>query len=385
MESKGRVLIVEDEPAILQVFSRWVRKVGFEVEEATDGRMAVELLQHSKFDVIVSDINMPGMDGIQLLRAVRERDLDLAVIIVTAAPAVDTAAQAIEYGALRYLTKPVELAVLTEAIEYGVRIYRMGQFKREALAHMGIAGMVAGDRAGLEARFAIAVDELWLAYQPVVSWSTHKVFAFEALLRSGEVTLPTATEMLETARRLGRLGDLGRRVRRRIADDVSRWAGSALVFVNLLPEDLLSDDLYSRAEPFTRFADRTVLEITERVSLDTVPEIRTRVATLRRMGFRFAVDDLGAGYAGLSSVVQLQPEVLKLDMSLVRNIAQEETKQRLVGSILQLCRDMGILAVAEGVETVEERDTLVSLGCDLLQGFLFARPTRERNEPTWGS
>lgn len=376
MDPQGRVLIVEDEPAILQVFARWIRKCGFEVEEAADGHAATELLQTATFDVVVSDINMPGMDGIELLRTVRERDLDLPVIIVTAAPAVDTAAQAIEYGALRYLTKPVELSVLKEAIEYGVRIYRMGQFKREALAHMGIAGMVGGDKAGMESRFARALEELWLAYQPVISWSTRKIYAFEALLRSNEVSLPTAPVILETARRLDRHRDLGRAVRVRLADDMSRLAGSALVFVNVHPEDLLSDDLYSRAEPLSPFAERVVLEITERMSLEMIPDIRTRAANLRRMGFRFAVDDLGAGYAGLSSVVQLQPEVVKLDMSLVRGIAQEETKQRLVGSIMALCKDMGMLVVAEGVETEEERDTLVSLGCDLLQGYLFAKPTR---------
>jgi EAL domain-containing protein (putative c-di-GMP-specific phosphodiesterase class I) len=101
------------------------------------------------------------------------------------------------------------------------------------------------------------------------------------------------------------------------------------------------------------------------------------------MGFRLAVDDLGAGFAGLSSVVQLEPEFIKFDMALVRDIHREPTKQHLVRSMMALCRDMDVVAVAEGVETAAERDTLLALGCDVLQGYLFARPAPGFGEPLW--
>ncbi|MBL8786790.1 MAG: EAL domain-containing protein, partial [Deltaproteobacteria bacterium] len=118
-------------------------------------------------------------------------------------------------------------------------------------------------------------------------------------------------------------------------------------------------------------------------SLEGIPDLKNRVSSLRRMGFRLAVDDLGAGYAGLSSLAWIEPEVLKLDMSLVRDIHTEATKQRLAGSMLKLARDMGILAVAEGVETAAERDTLASLGADLIQGYLVARPSPTLDTPRW--
>jgi len=117
-----------------------------------------------------------------------------------------------------------------------------------------------------------------------------------------------------------------------------------------------------------------VLEITERASLDQVKDVRARVAALREMGFRIAVDDLGAGYAGLTSFALLEPEIVKLDMTLVRDVHLSSTKQKLVRSMTQLAHDMGMMVVGEGVETVEERDSLIHLGCDLLQGFLFAKP-----------
>jgi EAL domain-containing protein (putative c-di-GMP-specific phosphodiesterase class I) len=92
------------------------------------------------------------------------------------------------------------------------------------------------------------------------------------------------------------------------------------------------------------------------------------------MGYRLAVDDLGAGYAGLTWFTQLEPEVVKLDMSLIRGIDSEPTKQKLARSMASLCHDLGILVIGEGVETAAEQKGLVTAGLDLLQGYFFARP-----------
>jgi EAL domain-containing protein (putative c-di-GMP-specific phosphodiesterase class I) len=130
-------------------------------------------------------------------------------------------------------------------------------------------------------------------------------------------------------------------------------------------------------------ADRVVLEVTERAALEEVPNVRSRVARLRELGFRIAIDDLGAGYAGLNSFAQLEPDVVKLDMTLVRDIHLSPTKRKLVRSIAVLCRDMSMDVVAEGIESAEESDCAVDLGCDLLQGFLFARPGEAFPDVRW--
>ncbi len=101
------------------------------------------------------------------------------------------------------------------------------------------------------------------------------------------------------------------------------------------------------------------------------------------MGFRIAVDDLGAGYAGLTSFALLEPDFVKFDMALVRDVQTSPIRQKLIGSMTTLCREMGMRVVAEGIETVEERDTVMQLGCDLLQGFLLGRPGRAFPTPTW--
>ena len=148
------------------------------------------------------------------------------------------------------------------------------------------------------------------------------------------------------------------------------------VFVNLHPADLEDPELYADDGALTPFAKHVVLEITERAALDRIHELTSRVTRLRSLGYRIAIDDLGAGYAGLTSFAQLEPEVVKVDMSLVRGIDRSPVKQKLVRSIISLCTELGIQLVAEGIETAEERDMLVTLGADLCQGYLFAKPGR---------
>jgi EAL domain-containing protein (putative c-di-GMP-specific phosphodiesterase class I) len=132
----------------------------------------------------------------------------------------------------------------------------------------------------------------------------------------------------------------------------------------------------SPSAPLTAIARRVVLEITDRASLEAIKDVDSRVARLRELGFRIAIDDLGAGYSGLSTFARLEPEFVKLDISLVRNIHNHPVNRRLVRSITALCKDMGIVVLAEGIEVVEERDAVVELGCDLLQGYLIAKPGR---------
>jgi len=168
--------------------------------------------------------------------------------------------------------------------------------------------------------------------------------------------------------------DLGRAIRLAATEPAHRMPEGAMLFVNLHTQDLLDENLFDPEMPIARMANRVVLEITERSSLHAIRDVQARIARLRAMGFRIAVDDLGAGYAGLTSFAQLEPEVVKLDMSLVRGVHAQPTKQTLVRTMITMCRELGMQVVAEGIETPDERDAIVEAGCDLLQGYLFARP-----------
>jgi EAL domain-containing protein (putative c-di-GMP-specific phosphodiesterase class I) len=174
------------------------------------------------------------------------------------------------------------------------------------------------------------------------------------------------------------LHELSRILRARVAAVVEQFSTDALFFVNIHPEDLNDFDLCSADAPLSRVAQRVVLEITERSTLSGIEGLKAKLAKLRALGFRIALDDLGAGYSGLSSFTLLEPDVVKIDMSLVRDVDSSSRKRSIVRSMLELAaRDLNTLVICEGVETVAERDVLLELGADLLQGYLFARPTRE--------
>jgi EAL domain-containing protein (putative c-di-GMP-specific phosphodiesterase class I) len=378
-----RVLLVEDDDALLRSCRRALEAVGFTVETASDGQQATRVLGLRSFDVVVSDIAMPEVGGIELLKAIRSRDNDVPVILMTAFAELGSALDAIEYGALAYLRKPFGLEALRSAVTKAARLSRLARLKREVVADVEVgADGLPGDRGGLQTAFDQALATLWVAFQPVVSVSRREVYAYEALMRTAEPALPHPGAVLSAAERLGRLHELGRLIRARVAVHLpSCPAGS--VFVNLHGRDLLDDELYSPTSPLSAWAPRVVFEITERASLEQVKGFESRAAELRNLGYRLAIDDLGAGYAGLTSFAQLEPEVVKFDMSLVRGIERSPVRQRLVKAMTAVFREMQTLVVAEGVETPAERDTLVELGCDLLQGYLFARPDRPFPTPKW--
>ena len=376
-----RVLLVDDEPAILRAYERTLPHDGVTVETAASGKQAVERVTAGSFDVIVSDIMMPEMTGIEFLKAVRAHDLDVPVILITGAPTLESAMRAIEYGAFRYLTKPVSAQELWETVVRAGKLHKMAQLKREALELPGRDGGRLGERAALEVRFSWGMSLMWMALQPIVGWREQRVFGYEALLRSEEPLMKSPADILDAAERLGRLHELGRAVRAKVAEAAPEAPEGTRLFVNLHSADLNDEELYSAEAPLSKIAARVVLEVTERASLYGVKNISACIAKLKALGFKIAIDDLGAGYAGLTSFTQLEPEVAKLDMSLVRGIDSDARRQSIVRSMRRLCDDLGITVIAEGVETPAERDMLVELGCDLLQGYLFARPERGFKAP----
>jgi len=380
--NKGRVLLVDDDLELLRGCTRVLESAGLSVLPVPEGHSALREMSEGQFDVIVSDLMMPQMGGMDLVRIVRQTDLDVPILIMTAHPDIDTAVAAIDNGVLAYLRKPFDPTLFRDAVMRAVRLNRLARLKREAVKlHDGDLQQF-GDRITLEAAFDRTLESLWIAFQPVVSWSRHTTLAYEALLRSREPMMATPAAVLAAAARLGRLNDLGRVTRARIAEKIAQ-APAELVFVNLHAQDLVDDHLYASDCPLAEFAQRIVLELTERTALDELKGAQEGIRDLRKQGYRLAVDDLGAGYAGLSSFALIEPEVVKFDMSLIREIDSSSVKRGLVRSMTALFREMDIMVVAEGVETERERTTLVALGCDALQGYLFARPGPDFPAPRW--
>ncbi len=371
----GRVLVVDDDDAIRRVCSRVLGNEGWNVTLADSGRAALHEIEAGKvpYDCVLSDVNMPEVDGFELVRAIRTRDDDIPVLLMTGDPSLDGAVRAIDYGAVSYITKPFAQESLAAAVARAARRHGVTRMRRRADSW---ARALYGDEAhDLEARFTRAIDKAWMAFQPIIDISTKRVFAYEALLRTDEESLRRTDIFIATAERLDKVHLLGRTVRAAVARAAAEAPKDALLFVNVHGLELTDEDLFSADTALADMASRVVLEITERTGLDPAAG-PTRVAMLRKLGYRIAVDDLGAGYAALGALATLEPEIVKLDMSLVRDIDQHPTKRRVVAAIASLCRELGGRVVAEGVETEAERKACIDSGIDLLQGYLFAKPAR---------
>ncbi len=379
----GRVLVVDDEELIVKGLARMLRSDGHEVMTATDGAKALPWVSRAEgLDAVVCDIAMPHLSGTDLLRRIHDVDADVPVILVTGNPDVDSAIQAVEHRAFRYLNKPIDSNELRTLVRRAVAERRQARVRRATLETIAQDTQQTVERAGLEASFQHALSSVWLAYQPIVDLRKDRVFGYEALLRCNSAAFPHPGVLLDAAEQLGRLDDIGRKVRDASVEPMA--STDAALFVNLHPQDLADDALFDESSPLTRLASRVVLEITERATLEKVPDLDGRLSRLRRLGFRLAVDDLGAGYAGLSSFAAIEPEIVKLDMSLVRDVDRCDVKRRVVERTTALAHELKILVVAEGVETEGERRQLEALGCDLMQGYLFAKPGRAFPPVRWG-
>lgn len=360
------VLFVDDEEMMTRGLRVSLRSAPFDVITAQSAEEGLAILEQVEVAVVVSDEHMPGIGGAEFLTSVRDRYPNIRRILLTGNASVEgTIAAVNDARVFRVLTKPcptVELrACVVAAIESG---------------SPDPADLVpaAAEPLDLHHRLDQALGGLRMAYQPIYAPAQGRIFAYEALLRSSHPELQTPPQVIQAATELGRQGDLDCQVCDLVAAEIQRARHDALIFVNLLPESLDDLELLTSGAPMWEHAARVGLEVTERVPLEISGQAGRRLEEIREAGFRLILDDLGAGYSGLNSFANVRPDVVKFDMELVRGIETSETRTKLVSSMVALCQDLGILTVAEGVETSGEFEHLRELGCDLFQGYFIARP-----------
>ncbi|MBI5545368.1 MAG: EAL domain-containing protein [Deltaproteobacteria bacterium] len=368
----ARVLWVEDGPSLREGHQKALTTLGYTVDAVEDGSAATDRLASSVYDVVVRDLSRPLAHGLDFLARVRTENLDLPVVLMTPDPDALPDVQGLKHEAFRYLAKPVSTDALAEALQAAVSSRQRMQLQHRALEALSRGKGV--DLLSHGSTLDIALETLWLAYQPIVCWSERRVLGYEALMRAGDPPPLLPGVLLGYAERIGQLAEVGRHVRSRAAQAANQLAADRLLFVNVHPDELDDPDLLAKDAPLTAVAPRVVIELTERASLEGRDGLPARICELRRLGYRIAVDDVGAGYAGLATVASLEPEIVKLDRCLCQGIHAHRTQRRVVKALLDLARDLRIQVIAEGVEDAADLVSLTTLGCDLFQGYLFARP-----------
>lgn len=219
-----------------------------------------------------------------------------------------------------------------------------------------------------------------MAFQPIVHQPTGKPYAYEALVRglAGE----GAAEILAkvTPDNLYRF-DQACRVKaiEKAAELGLNRVEACKLSINFLPNAVYRPSTCIRAtlEASRQFdfpADRLIFEVTEGERVEDTEHLKSIFREYGRQGFTTAIDDFGSGYSGLNLLAEFQPDLLKLDMALTRNLCRDPVRQAIVAGIVLVAQRLGITLIAEGVETQAECEALASLGIKLMQGYYFARP-----------
>jgi EAL domain-containing protein (putative c-di-GMP-specific phosphodiesterase class I)/GGDEF domain-containing protein len=274
-----------------------------------------------------------------------------------------------------------DIAALFDIYVGRAHLYYNPKIRVERLIYRGIREAQNASRSLEERERARRVSDLktalrdravYVDYHPIVIASTHEIFGYEALARGQKRTLRSPEVMFDVAAEADLIWELSRLCRARALEGMStRLAPGQLLFINVDPHDF-SDPAFTEqevAEP-----SRVVIEITERTAIKDYPKFRERLKAFRDMGYRFAVDDAGSGYAGLGSIANLEPDFIKLDISLINAIDTNFIKQNLVQTMVHFANDHGAKVIAEGVERAEEFKTVQDLGVHLVQGFFLHRP-----------
>ncbi|MCB9684153.1 MAG: EAL domain-containing response regulator [Alphaproteobacteria bacterium] len=371
-----RVLVVDDDAMVLRGVAKVLSRAGYEVLTAVDVASALEYAEAAPIDAALVDYQLARESGMAVLSTLRQVQPRCVRILITGRSDSAVFVEAVNQGEVaKVLQKPFDGEKLLEGLD---EAFHRAAFMIEVAR---TSGDEAAERDRQAVDEAIRPDLFAMALQPLYDMrtGTPRIFAYECLMRPKHGVLSSPYALLSAAERHERILDLGTlvlRVAGQILEQLPSVAdGLPRLFVNLHPQQLADPQRLARDLSALRQPHRVTLEITEQASATRLDRWEESMKVIADGGYGTAVDDLGSGYSSLSILADLQPQFIKLDMSLVRNVHREPRKQRLVQLMTAFGEATGSLVVGEGVECEEEMQTLLDSGVPILQGFHFARPS----------
>jgi EAL domain-containing protein (putative c-di-GMP-specific phosphodiesterase class I)/AmiR/NasT family two-component response regulator len=382
---EARVVLIDDEPANLALLMQLLRRKGLRnLHAISDSRQALTYVSDNDPDLVLLDLQMPGIDGYELLAALREQAAGsyLPVLVLTADTTHQAINRALDLGARDFVTKPFDIDEVTLRVRnlletkelhntlrhHNISLRRqLGDFERAAESEEEVRQAVLDRVSGV-----LATGEIAMVFQPIVQIPGDNVVGCEALARfhqqprqgpdrwfadAERVGLGIQLELLAVANALARLPEL---------------PAQMFMAVNVSPPTALAVELHHLLDQVD--GERIVLELTEHVPVEDYEAVDAGLSELRRRGVRLASDDTGAGYAGFRHLLGLSPDIIKLDISLSRDIDQDPVRRALAGALVAFARDVHAQVIAEGVENSRELNTLGGLNVPWLQGFHLGRP-----------
>ena len=379
-----RVLIVDDDECVLDVVSAVLRQMGLlDLHVATDGEAAIKFVRSSDTPVrlLICDMGMVGMDGVECMRYLSEERYAGGLIILSGADRRVLAAihdLVKEYGlnVLDVIRKPADRAALYRAIiKLSIDAQSLPAHKapRSLQTSLTAEEIVAG----------LSADCVDVFFQPKVSVDGSNSVGAECLMRwrDPKVGVIPPADIITVAEAHGLMFSLTRAVFRRAMTYLGAWtrAGHDLhVSVNLSMQNLAELNLPEVLSEIASQAGcdrrRVTLEISESQVMQNATAALDVIARLRLKGFGLSIDDFGTGHASMEKLKQLPFTELKIDRLFVAGATTDPVARVILDSSVRLGHDLGMTVVAEGAETSAEWELVAQAGCDVIQGYVIARP-----------
>lgn len=379
-----RVLVVDDNPTNTSLVRRILQRAGLQsVQEENDPTVVMDLMHEGDIDLVLLDLMMPVMDGFELLEHIKRFAGGgfLPVIVLTADDSHASVERALDMGAHDYLRKPFNATEL---------ILRVRNLLLRRLAHQELqrSRTLLGqrlnvfeweppllhdnpERARELVQGMVAEGRFDMALQPIVSLPAGDVVAYEALARFPQDELGPPGAWFAAARRWRLVEELEAACLNKALDLLDGLDSEQLLAVNLSPDALLGGVAQRLQGPM---GQRVIVELTEHEPVTDYQRLNATIATLREAGVRLAVDDAGAGFASLSHILDLRPDIIKIDIHIIRGMDSDPGRNAIAEMLVRFAERTGATVIAEGVETDGERDALQALGPMWAQGYLFGRP-----------
>jgi len=372
-----RVLILDDEPAVLSVLADYLQAPGLEIITCREIESAEAVLEHYRFDVVVSDLRVSelgGLEGMRLIRWVSTHFPETTVLAMSGYVNDDVHALGRSVGAQAILEKPIDLRRLKR--------YVHGE---NGLPLDGPEGTIA--EVDLLDDF-LAEGKIRSVLQPIVdvAKADHPdapfiAHAWESLARAPATTPLRNPEILFAyASRKERLWETDLLCIKAALKEATelRLQGRSRLFINTQPRSMTNPDFAPVVIDLIAQAgfknNEIVFELTEQQTIVNPQAFAKTLGKLRDQGFQIALDDYGVGFANLRLVQDLRPEYLKLSGYFCRDVHKDPFKQMIVRATGEMCQTLGIPVILESVETADELEVVRSLKIDYGQGYYFARP-----------
>jgi EAL domain-containing protein (putative c-di-GMP-specific phosphodiesterase class I)/ActR/RegA family two-component response regulator len=368
------VLVVDDNPGNVAFLQQLLIRQGLErVYTETDSRKVQRLLAKCKPDLVLLALRMSHVDGFEVLAQIRKYAAGgyLPVMVLTGDTTTVSRNRALVEGAQDFLTKPVD------ATEVVLRIANLLQTRQlyATLRYLtAVQTQPGGERAEGLARIQAVLQDRTLThvFQSIQDLNTGATVGHEALSRFPDPTLGGPGRWFADAFNVGLGVDL-------------EWlaATSAVTYFDTAPPEMFLTVNMSPATVMHLVENelcppalwpRIVIELTEQVPVEDYPALQRALAPMRSQGARLSADDLGSGYAGFRHLLRLQPDIIKLDISLIAGINRNHEQQALTRALLAFAYEVGAKVIAEGIEEPAELRTLQDLGVPWGQGYLIGRP-----------